>query len=214
MPFVVCQKDGVYYWHVFPLNEEAAHRFFPLDFVSESSNYFDARWMAMHSEDREKIYRLGQTILSKGICRYHQEFRCRASTGQWRWLRDNVVIEPQGENEWWAVGVCTDITDIKEKISHVSEMLERRVRERTAQLAKANRNLRKMEQQIRKLANEQLLAQEQERRQIARELHDEIGQWLVGTRLQLEQIGRSMPISLGPLETDPKDFPHALPSDP
>jgi signal transduction histidine kinase len=45
---------------------------------------------------------------------YRQEFRYRRRDGELRWLAEDVHIEPLGPGQWRAVGVCTDITRLKE----------------------------------------------------------------------------------------------------
>ena len=67
--------------------------------------------------------------------------------------------------------------------------LERRVEERTAELAKANAGLRAMSLRLVEL-------QESERRFLARELHDEVGQLLTGLKMAVDQ---SLPLATGPL---------------
>jgi len=59
--------------------------------------------------------------------------------------------------------------------------LEDRVRERTAQLDAANRSLRDLSARL-------LQMQDEERRRIARELHDSVGQLLVGLSLNMSTV--------------------------
>ena len=67
--------------------------------------------------------------------------------------------------------------------------LERRVLERTAELAEANAGLRRMSLRL-------LEVQETERRSLARELHDEAGQLLTGLKMVVE---RSLPLAPEPV---------------
>ncbi|MEO8691101.1 MAG: sensor histidine kinase [Solirubrobacteraceae bacterium] len=80
--------------------------------------------------------------------------------------------------------------------------LERPVAE-VAELSLAfNDMLDRLERERRDSARRALDAQEEERRRMARELHDEIGQTLTGVVLQLESLGRTAPQELrGPLRS-------------
>ena len=98
----------------------------------------------------------------------------------------------------------TAITDIAvrkqaEKIlRQAHDELENRVRERTAELAEAVASLRKeiseherTEQTLRELSLRLLRTQDEERRRIARELHDSTGQKLAALAMNLSVIGKS-----------------------
>lgn len=81
----------------------------------------------------------------------------------------------------------------EEALRRAHDELEQRVRERTAELSSANAMLveqiaerRRAEEELRKLSHKLVDVQESERRDIARELHDEIGQLLTGLKLALE----------------------------
>jgi two-component system sensor histidine kinase UhpB len=63
-------------------------------------------------------------------------------------------------------------------------------------LAAFNDMLDRLEQERRQSSQRALAAQERERRRLARELHDELGQTLTGVVLQLDELARSVPPEL------------------
>lgn len=78
--------------------------------------------------------------------------------------------------------------------------MERRVRERTGELTKANSSLQSeiadrkdKEELLRQLSGHLMHAQDQERRRIARELHDNSGQTLAAIAVNLSRIENHMP---------------------
>lgn len=87
---------------------------------------------------------------------------------------------------------------IEEELRHAHDELEQRVKERTAELSQANQLLtvqiaerQRAEEELRRLSHRLVQVQEIERRNIARELHDEIGQLLTGLKLVIEMAARS-----------------------
>ena len=90
--------------------------------------------------------------------------------------------------------------------------LEKRVEERTEALSAANResqseiaarieaeaHLRNSEASLRRLSVELLRAQDDERRHIARELHDGLGQCLAGLKLGLHFVDQAIPLTNEP----------------
>ena len=83
----------------------------------------------------------------------------------------------------------------KAELARAKDELEVRVRERTEQLALANSQLReevlqhdRVEQQRLDLVRRIVGTQEEERRRISRELHDQLGQLLTALRLRLENL--------------------------
>lgn len=71
--------------------------------------------------------------------------------------------------------------------------LETRVRERTRELAVLNEELREKEQLRRQLLKKLISAQEEERKRIARELHDETSQASAALLLAIEGSGKNLP---------------------
>lgn len=105
-------------------------------------------------------------------------------SSRWTLLHDSSGT-PSGSLE-----LNTDITEQKrtqEALRNAHEELEARVLERTAALREANERLRVLSRRLMEI-------QESERRAIARDLHDEIGQALTAIKLNLREI-RTLPNS-------------------
>ena len=68
--------------------------------------------------------------------------------------------------------------------------LERRVAERTSELVKKNAELRNQAKVVRQLSGRLLQMQDEERRRIARELHDSVGQLIASISINISAVGR------------------------
>ena len=85
------------------------------------------------------------------------------------------------------VATFIDVTPIKQQtqqLARFNERLEREVAERTGELEARG-------QQLRALSHEVLLVQDRERRQLASDLHDNLGQILALTRIRVSQLRQS-----------------------
>src|SRR5262249_19611531 len=92
--------------------------------------------------------------------------------------------------------VGNDISERKRteaELMRAGDQLEQRVKERTEQLQKSYEDLKRdtaarhrVEDQVQELLRRIVGAQERERRRIARDLHDHLGQQLTALRLTLE----------------------------
>ena len=123
------------------------------------------RWIeALHPEDRERTKKV-QIETSENRRPYSVEFRVRRADGEYAWFHDMGVPCFNADGSYAGyIGTCVDITEHKREASE-----GQRVRQSV------------------------LLGQEAERKRLAGELHDDISQKLVLTRLALSDAMRSVP---------------------
>jgi signal transduction histidine kinase len=105
---------------------------------------------------------------------------------------DGYIARPiEGRELVARVQALIRIQQAEAALRRAHDVLEARVQERTAELAAANEALRTLSLRLVDL-------QEAERRSVARELHDEAGQWLTGLKLVLDQALPIAPAALQP----------------
>ncbi len=137
-------------------------------------------WLdVFHPDDRERVSEQWQRVVAEGTP-LETEYRIRHVSGDWRWMltRALPILNPTGSVREW-VGMNRDITEHKLaadalRLSHAE--LELQVQQRTDSL--------------RRLAIHLQNAQDDERRRIARELHDSVGQYLVSVKMNLAQLAQ------------------------
>src|ERR1044071_5336323 len=130
----------------------------------------------------------------------------------------SLTISPVKDSAGHVIGasnVARDISHLKrveralreseERYRTLAESLEAEVRARTRQLEERNNEILRQTEQVRELSWRLLRAQDEERRHIARELHDSAGQTLTVLGMNLAQFvqktGRSAPEVAGEAET-------------
>ena len=100
-----------------------------------------------------------------------------------------LLSGPMASGQEFLVCTCRDITSRKRDeatIRQHTEELESRVKDRTAELATASSQLRKLSQEL-------MRTQERERRRLATDLHDEIGQALTALNINLQVLREEHP---------------------
>lgn len=125
-------------------------------------------WLGhVHPDHVERVRADRQRLPENG--RQDLEYRFRDADGCWRWLHDErrVVRDARGEPVE-IVGAWLDITDRKAAEDAAREAGER----------------------LRALSARLLAVQEEERRHLARELHDEVGQALTAVKMTLQGLRR------------------------
>jgi PAS domain S-box-containing protein len=108
------------------------------------------------------------------------------------WMPDEIgLVQETAERTWAAVERARAETALQQ----ANDALEQRVLDRTAQLASSNealerevRERRLGEQQITALFRRLISTQEEERRRIARDIHDQMGQQMTALRMRLEAL--------------------------
>ena len=118
-----------------------------------------------------------QSCLDKYIAAFQtrstftMEYRLRRADGEFRWLLDNGVPRYATDGIFGGyIGSCYDITERKW----------------------AEEELRKRQRQLSNMAVELSLAEERERRRIASELHDQIGQTLLLGKIKLVSLSKAI----------------------
>lgn len=129
---------------------------------------------------------------------FETEFRIRRrDTGEIRWInaRGRIRRDPAGK-PIRIVGLHIDTTRMKrveEDLKRAHDDLEARVLARTAELRAA-------EEHLRRLSGHLMQSQDDERRRIARELHDGLGQYLVASKMSLDVLSMSLSRDVNAME--------------
>jgi PAS domain S-box-containing protein len=140
----------------------------------ESQGYFDIL---------DKVFETGETFCGK------EAEATINRLGKMDTVYVDVTVLPMRNLDGEIEGVLFQGNDVTDKVL-AKTRLEERVTERTSELENAHADLRSLNQQL-------LLAQEEERRRLALELHDGAGQWLVALKWKLgslvQQLEQSSP---------------------
>ncbi len=124
----------------------------------------------------------------------HLETTRRRKTGDT--VEVALTISPVKNRNGRIVGaskIARDITERKlaeARLKAAHDDLEKRVRERTAEFQEKNEELIKQSRIVRDLSARLLQSQDAERRRIARELHDSVGQLLAAISMNISKVAR------------------------
>ncbi|HXW91547.1 MAG TPA: PAS domain-containing protein [Terriglobales bacterium] len=137
-----------------------------------------AGWLDyVHPDDRGRSLAEWKRCIRSGD-NYESEYRLRGSNGTYRWFHARAVPlrDRAGRPVRW-YGTCSDIHDRK--------LLEQSIRDNALELEKVvdDRTLA-----LRQLSSRLMRVQDDERRRVARELHDGLGQNLVAAKMHLDAL--------------------------
>jgi PAS domain S-box-containing protein len=209
-------REGVWDWNI----ETNAVVYSPrwkqmLGYAEDEIEPHISAWERLvHPEDRPLADEANESV-ARGEPTYEAEFRLRHKDGRYVHVLSRgfpIRREPDGPVVR-IVGTHFDLTERKqaeELLRRSHEELEVRVRERTAELARANESLRgeigereRADRARTELQARLVFAQEDERRRIAREMHDQFGEQLtaLGHRIvSLKEACRGRDDLRGPLD--------------
>jgi PAS domain S-box-containing protein len=130
----------------------------------------------VHPEDKDEAMADWMRCVDSGT-NYEGEYRLRSKDGAYRWFRARALpIRDDGKIVKW-YGTCSDI--------HDSKLLEQSIRDNAAELEKM---VNRRTEELRRLSIRLMTAQDQERRRLARDLHDGLGQELAVAKMVLDKM--------------------------
>ena len=131
----------------------------------------------VHPEDKEQSHEKWMRCVESGEI-YDCVYRMRGADSQYRWFRARAVPlrDSHGSIVKW-YGTCSDI--------HDSKVLEQSIRENAIELERMVENRTAA---LRRLSNRMMTMQDEERRRIAREIHDGLGQELAAAKMIMDGI--------------------------
>ncbi|MEO8554818.1 MAG: PAS domain-containing protein, partial [Kofleriaceae bacterium] len=197
-------REGVWDWNI----ETNAVVYSPrwkqmLGYAEDEIEPHISAWERLvHPDDRRRADEANESV-ARGEPTYEAEFRLRHKDGRYVHVlsRGFPVRREPGGPVVRIVGTHFDLTERKEAeqlLRRSHEELEVRVRERTAELARANESLRaEMGERERadhartELLGRLVFAQEDERRRIAREMHDQFGEQLTALGHRIASLKES-----------------------
>ena len=130
----------------------------------------------VHPEDKEKaMVEWMRCVESRE--NYEVEYRLRSKNGAYRWFRARALPIREDEKvvKWY--GTCSDIQD--------SKLIEQSIRDDAAELEKM---VDRRTEELRRLSIRLMTMQDQERRRLARDLHDGLGQELAVAKMVLDKM--------------------------
>ena len=164
---------------------------------SEVEAKFDSWVDLLHPEDRAPMLASTWTFAEGPGTRYEQEFRLRHKDGTSRWILARADGERDANGRLLRLsGIHIDITGRKHAEAQLREahaLLELRVKERTADLRKANEQLEGEIAERRRLEQLILDIGDQERQRIGYDLHDGICQKLAGVFYMIQALEKLLP---------------------
>ena len=130
----------------------------------------------VHPEDKQKAMADWLLCVESGA-NYEAEYRMQAKDGNYRWFRARAVpIRNDGQIIKW-YGTCSDI--------HDSKVLEQSIRDSATELEKM---VDRRTDELRRLSIRLMTMQDEERRRLARDLHDGLGQELAVAKMVLDRM--------------------------
>ena len=156
----------------------------------------------IHPDDRDRTRQaIEESIGNK--TRYDIEYRTVAEHGGEKWIRaiGRTFYDEAGQARRFD-GVTVDVTESKRaeealrtceaRYRELAESLDRQVRARTLELEERNQDIVRMCESLSGLSNRLMQVQDDERRRLARDLHDSAGQLLAVIDMGLSTLAQEL----------------------
>jgi PAS domain S-box-containing protein len=144
----------------------------PLDISHPDDKASTAEHLDLKQRNPDHVYQLDKRYIRKN--------------GEVIWVRVAINLVPVENGSHYYIGVISDITDQKkaeQTLRQSEERLRERVLERTHELERKNAQLHELSSRLQQIRDE-------ERRALARDLHDSTGQTLVVLAMNLDELRR------------------------
>ncbi len=146
-------------------------------------------YKSIHPDDRSPHRELVQSVLQEKKP-FKSEFRIIRPNGEIRWVVDQgrPILAPNGDIEM-VTGILTDITEIKEtqiELEKQKEQYSSRTCELEKQLQERTKLAEDRASQLQMLVSQLATVEDRERRRLARILHDELQQLIVGAKYKIQ----------------------------
>ena len=153
-----------------------------------------AGWQTvLHPEHVDRVVEKIKDCFGTGKV-WEDTFPLRGKDGEYRWFLSRAVPikNAHGKIAQW-FGTNTDITELRntqDALRKSKEFTEEQVRIRTRELEARNTKVLQQSEQLRDLSHKMLQMQDDERRHVARELHDSAGQILAALGMNLAHVAQ------------------------
>jgi PAS domain S-box-containing protein len=156
----------------------------------------------LHPEDQEPTRRAIERSIATNT-QYDVEYRTVAPDGRQNWVRaiGRTFYDGAGQPTRFD-GVTLNVTDRKQselalsvsetRYRVLAENLDQQVQARTLELQERNQEILRMYESLKSLSTRIMQVQDEERRRIARELHDSSGQLLAVINMQLSTLAHGL----------------------
>lgn len=163
----------------------------------------------IHPDDQQLVLKtIREAVETKNMFQLeHRVLRTDGTTG-WTHSRAVALLDLNGEIVEW-FGAATDVTarkEAEENYRKLAQTLEAQVRARTRELEQRNDDVLRQASQVTDLSRRLLYTQDEERRHIARELHDSAGQTLTALGMSLAQLVQKAARSSPDLATEAENI--------
>jgi PAS domain S-box-containing protein len=147
----------------------------------------------VHPDDRDTLHRALLATLQNGV-RLFAQGRIYRKDGACRWVEFTGQLERRADGSALCIlGTVLDIHERKqaeENYRRLADTLDAEVRLRTRELEQRNVEVVRQSEQLRDLSSRLLRSQDEERRRLARELHDSAGQILTALGINLARVAQ------------------------